>query len=137
MPTTILIAQAIIVTLLSLVFLFMPSVNSSYWILVALASLLYMVMYILLFVSALRLRHKQPHVERVYRVPGGTVGLWTLCLMGIFGAGFGFVVSFFPPSQLDTGDLLCFESFLISAATLFCGGPFVIYQLREASWKKP
>ena len=136
MPVTILIVQGIIVTLLSLVFLFMPSVNSSYWILVALASLLYMVMYILLFISALRLRHKQPHAQRVYRVPGGTVGLWILCLMGIFGAGFGFVISFFPPSQLDTGDLLCFESFLLFGATLFCGAPFVIYQLRELSWKK-
>ncbi len=37
-----LITQAIIVTVLSALFLFMPSVNGSYWLLTALAAQLYM-----------------------------------------------------------------------------------------------
>ncbi|MDE3046127.1 MAG: amino acid permease [Verrucomicrobiota bacterium] len=136
MPVNILITQAIIVSALSLVFLFMPSVNSSYWILVALASLLYMIMYILMFLAALRLRYKKPHIPRLYQVPGGLPGLWILCLIGIAGSAFGFVISFFPPSQLDTGAILPFETFLIGAAILFCGLPFLIYRCRKPAWKR-
>src|SRR5579872_3211357 len=96
MPTNILITQAIIVTVLSMIFLFMPSVNSSYWALVALASLLYMLMYILMFIAGLILHHKHAHVPRVYKVPGGKVGMWVISLFGIFGSSFGVIISFFP-----------------------------------------
>ena len=133
MPTHILIAQAIIVSILSLVFLFMPSVNSSYWALVALASLLYMIMYILMFISALVLRKIKPDVPRLYKVPA----IWLFCLLGIFGSGFGVVVSFFPPSQIDTGSLLILEAFLIGATILFCVIPFLIFASRKPYWKKP
>ena len=69
MPVSILILQAIIVSILSLVFLYMPSVSASYWILIAMAAELYMIMYVLLFISAIRLRTIKPDVERTYRVP--------------------------------------------------------------------
>ncbi len=132
MPTNILLIQGLVVTGLSLVFLFMPSVNSSYWILVALASMLYMVMYVLLFVAALKLRKTHPHVERLYRVPALSI----VATLGIVGSAFGLAIGFFPPSQLDTGSLLYFESFLVGGFCLFLIIPFVIYQCRKPSWKK-
>ncbi|MFZ4077582.1 MAG: APC family permease, partial [Legionellaceae bacterium] len=46
-PVIMLIGQALIVTCLSALFLFMPSVNGSYWLLTALAAQLYMLMYLL------------------------------------------------------------------------------------------
>lgn len=135
MPVSILHAQALIVTCLSLVFLFMPSVNSSYWILVALAAILYMGMYILMFIAAIRLRYTQPHVKRPYKVPGGNLGMWVVSGIGLVGALFGFVIGFFPPSQLDTGGWILFESFLGGGAILFTGLPFLIYKLRKPEWK--
>lgn len=132
MPTNILITQAIIVTVLSLVFLFMPSVNSSYWALVALASLLYMIMYILMFISAVILRKKEPDTHRIYKVPA----LWLFSSLGIIGAGFGFFISFFPPSQIDTGSLIILETFLIGAAIVFCVAPFIIFASRKPHWHK-
>lgn len=134
MPVNILITQALIVTALSLVFLFMPSVNSSYWILVALASLLYMIMYILMLISAIVLRYKHPNVHRVYKVPGGKVGIWLIALLGIIGSGFGIVISFFPPSQIDTGSLIIMEAFLIGATLIFCTAPFLIFACRKPAW---
>jgi putative glutamate/gamma-aminobutyrate antiporter len=134
MPVAILITQAVIVTILSTVFLFMPSVTSSYWILVALASVLYMVMYVLMMISAIRLRHKHPHIDRAYQVPGGIKGLWTICLLGMVGSLLGFVLGFLPPSQLDTGNLIRFESFLIGGTVLFCILPLIIYSLRKPHW---
>lgn len=132
MPVNILLAQAIIVSILSLVFLFMPSVNSSYWTLVALASLLYMIMYILMFISALVLRRKAPHVPRVYKVPA----LWLFCLLGIIGSSFGVLISFFPPSQINTGSLIVLETFLIGSTLLFCIAPFLIFASRKPHWRK-
>jgi putative glutamate/gamma-aminobutyrate antiporter len=136
MPTNILITQAIIVTVLSLVFLFMPSVNSSYWALVALSSLLYMLMYILMFITGLVLRYKHPHVPRNYKIPYGNVGIWIVSLLGIFGSAFGVVISFFPPSQIDTGSLIVLEVFLIGASLIFCVAPFLIFAARKPHWLK-
>lgn len=134
MPVSILITQAIIVSILALVFLFMPTVNSSYWVLVALASILYQVMYVMMFISALILRYKQPDVHRVFRIPFGNTGIWVVSLFGIFGSLFGFVFGFLPPSQFETGKLIFFESFLIGSALLFCILPLLIYSARKPSW---
>lgn len=136
MPTSILIAQAIIVTILSLVFLFMPTVNSSYWALVALASILYMVMYCLMFIAGIVLRYKRPDVIRGYTIPFGNLGMWITALFGILGASFGFIFGFFPPSQFETGKLIFFELLLIGGTLIFCGLPFLIYKMRKPSWKK-
>lgn len=136
MPVAILITQAIIVTILSTVFLFMPSVSSSYWILVALSSILYMIMYVLLFITAIRLRKKFPHIERAYQVPGGMKGLLIVSILGMIGSLLGFVLGFLPPSHLQTGSLLHYESFLIGGALLFCIAPLLIYQCRKPHWKR-
>ncbi|MGB7977739.1 MAG: amino acid permease [Chlamydiales bacterium] len=136
MPTNILITQGIIVTVLSLVFLFMPSVNSSYWVLVALASLLYMLMYVLMFIAAIVLRYKHPEVPRLYKIPYGRFGLWIVASLGIIGSAFGVVISFFPPSQIDTGKLIILESFLMGGAAIFCIAPMVIFSCRKPHWLK-
>ncbi|MBX9743776.1 MAG: APC family permease, partial [Chlamydiales bacterium] len=127
MPVHILITQALIVTALSTVFLFTPSINNSYWILLALASILYMIMYILLFISALVLRYKQPHIERIYKVPGGQLGMWITCLLGLTGSAFGCIIGFFPPSQLERENIVLSTCILVGASFLFCILPFLIY----------
>ena len=136
MPVNILISQAIIVTVLCLIFLFMPSINSSYWALVALAALLYMIMYVIMFAAAIKLRYKHPHVPCVYKIPYGNVGIWTVCILGILGASFGVVISFFPPSQIDTGKLIILETFLITGTVIFCALPLLIYAHRKPHWRK-
>ncbi|MBM3184183.1 MAG: amino acid permease [Chlamydiae bacterium] len=136
MPVNILIAQAIVVSILSLLFLFMPSVNSSYWALVALASILYQIMYIIMFIAAIRLRRRHPQLERPYRVPFGKPGIWIIGGFGVIGSFFGFFFGFFPPSQFPIGTLLLYETFLIGGTILFCGLPFLIFSVRKPSWRK-
>ncbi len=134
MPVGILIAQGIIVTILSLIFLFMPTVTSSYWILLSLAALLYQLMYVLMFIAAIVLRYKYPKVERMYRIPFGNIGMWVVGVIGVLGSLFGFILCFIPPSQFETGDLLFFESFLMISCIIFCALPILIYHLRKPSW---
>lgn len=136
MPIAIFIVQAAIVSILSLVFLLMPTISTSYWILLAMAAELYMIMYLLLFISAIRLRYKRPDVKRHYRVPGGNIGMWVISSLGISGALFAMIISFLPPSQLSTGNTLIYESILIGGSTLFCIIPFIIYRMKKPEWKK-
>jgi putative glutamate/gamma-aminobutyrate antiporter len=136
MPTNILIAQGLIVTVLSLVFFFMPSVNSSYWVLMALASLLYMLMYILMFVAALVLRYKEPATPRAYKIPYGNAGIWVVSLLGLFGSSFGVFISYFPPTHFDMGNIVILETFMIGATILFTAAPFLIFSLRKPHWKR-
>ena len=135
-PTRILIVQGIIVTFISFIFLLMPTVNSSYWILSALCILLYLIMYVLLFAAAIRLRYSQPQIGRAYKVPGGNMGMWLVGGIGILGATFAFIVSFFPPAQIETGSLFFYETFLIAGTVIMCIVPLVIYKLRKPEWRQ-
>ncbi len=135
MPTGILLIQALLVSFLCLVFLFMPSINSSYWILLALATILYQIMYVLMFVSAIVLRYKRPNVDRGFKVPFGNIGMWTICILGTIGSLFGFAISFLPPNQFNVGKTIFFELFLIGAALIFCSAPLFIYAMKKNSWK--
>ncbi|MEM8727231.1 MAG: amino acid permease [Chlamydiota bacterium] len=137
MPVALLVFQGVIVTVISVVFLLMPSVNSSFWILLVLASQLYLVMYILMFVAGIVLRYKQPAVRRVYKIPGGNFGMWLVAGIGIVGALFAVVIGFFPPDQVETGNLLSFELFLSGGTVLFCAMPFIILLFKKPSWNRP
>jgi len=99
----VLLLQAILVSFVCLAFLLMPSVNGSYWLLTDLSTELYMLMYVFMFLAALRLRYKYAHVERPFKIPGGKLGMWLVCLLGLFGCVVTLWVGFFPPEGIDVG----------------------------------
>lgn len=135
MPINLMITQAVIVTILAVLFIFMPSVSSSFLLLTILAAQLYLIMYILLFISGIVLRYRQPNVERAYRIPGkGNSGMWVASSLGLIGCFFALAVSFFPPEQLPIGNVLFFELFLIAGIVICCTIPLIIYQLRTDRW---
>lgn len=124
-PVVMLFSQAIIVTVLSALFLFMPSVNGSYWLLTALAAQLYMLMYFMMFISAIKLRLSAPNHPRAFTIPGGLFGMLFVAGVGIFGVLITFIVSFIPPEGIDVGSLGSYEMTLISGLVLMCAPPFV------------
>ena len=133
-PVNILFLQALVVTGLVFVFLLMPTVSSAYWILTALTAQLYLIMYLLMFLSALVLRYKRPDVHRPYRIPLGNFGMWLITVLGLSGGLFTLFIGFFPPSELKTGNLLFYESFLILGILVMCGAAFMIYALKKPDW---
>ena len=136
MPTALLILQALFVTGLSLAFLLMPDVSSSYWILVNLTVQLYLLLYALMFISALILRYKKPEVERSYKVPGkNNLGMWIVSTVGVLACLCVFIVGFIPPEQITTGDILRYEFFLVGGILLFLLLPLIIYEYKKDSWK--
>lgn len=137
MPVALLITQAVIVTAFSFVFLFMPTVSSAYWILTALATQLYLVMYVLMFAAAIKLRYKRPNVERAYRIPGGIIGMWLVAGLGLFGCIATFFIGFFPPPQIHTGSKLFHISFLALSVLIACFIPAMILRFKKPNWSKP
>jgi len=134
MPANMFIAQAIGVSIIALFFLLMPSVSSSYWLIMATVTTLYLGMYILLFVSGIVLRYKAPHLKRTYKIPGKNLGMWIISSLGILSAIFGITISFFPPSQIIIGSKLTFEVFIILGIVLFVGLGLFLYALRRPEW---
>jgi amino acid transporter len=93
MPIRILVVQAVIVSLLCCAMQFLPSINACYWFLMALSTGLYMAMYMLLFLSALKL--KRPEVQsHSYQIPKGmrTVS----CVMGMMGCAATIIIGLQP-----------------------------------------
>lgn len=134
MPTNLLLFQAIIVSISSFAFLELPTVSAGFWILSALSAQTYLLMYILMFISAIRLRYTKPHVPRTYTVPYHFRGMWILCIMGIIGSLFAIFLAFIPPTQLDVGSSLFYESFLVIGLLIMAGIPLIIYQFRKPHW---
>ena len=134
----ILLVQGVIVTILGLLFVVMPSVQSFYQILSQLTVLLYLIMYMLMFASAITLRYKLPKLERPFRLGAKGNGLmWILGGLGFCGSLLAFVLSFIPPSQISVGSNKVWFLVLIFGAIIFVVIPFIIYSLRKPSWKAP
>ena len=132
----ILLVQGVIVTILGLLFVVMPSVQSFYQILSQLTVLLYLIMYMLMFASAITLRYKLPKLERPFRLGAKGNGLmWILGGLGFCGSLLAFVLSFIPPSQISVGSNTVWFLVLILGAIIFVVIPFIIYANRKPSWK--
>lgn len=134
-PTHLLILQGVIVTITSLVILFMPSISTAYWILSAISAQVYLVMYAIMFLAAIRLRYTHPHIKRHYRIPYSNKGIWLIASLGLLSAIFAIFVAFIPPSQIPTGNIYIYESLLIGGFIISLIIPLVISRFRKPSWK--
>ena len=113
----------------------MPSVNGSYWLLTALSTQLYMLMYMLMFCAAMYLKYKNQTEVSTFKIPGGKVGMAFTCVLGLLGCLITFIVGFIPPSGIDVGSMLHYE-------LMFCSGIIVMilpvmllyfYKMKQAS----
>ena len=116
----ILIIQGCIVTLLALLFVVMPSVQSFYQMLSQLTVLLYLIMYMLMFTAAITLRYKMSKADRPFAIGRKGNGLiWIVAGIGFLGALLAFVLSFIPPSQIATGSNTVWFTVLILGCIIF------------------
>jgi glutamate:GABA antiporter len=134
-PVNILLTQGVIVTIFSSIFLLMPSVSSSFWILSALVIQLYLIMYMFFYASGIKLKYKYPKISRPYEVPGKKVGMWFIASLGFISALFVFIITFWPPLNLPTGSPVFYVGFLLGGIILFTAIPLVIYSLKP-KWTK-
>ena len=123
----ILFIQGGIVTLLGLLFVVMPSVQSFYQILSQLTVLLYLIMYLMMFAAAIYLRYNMKKAERPFRIGSKGNGLmWLIAGVGFLGSLLAFVLSFIPPGQIAVGSNAMWYSVLVIGCIVVVAVPLVI-----------
>ncbi len=130
----ILVTQGILTTFIALGYALIPDVSSAYWIFSVITTQVYLIMYLLMFVAAVRLRRNDPDHPRGYRAPM----LVGLCGVGLASSLAALLIGFIPPSQFGGGS--GFSYFLIVGGGALGLGllvPFLFYRLRKPSWKQP
>ena len=132
----ILLIQGALVTLLGLLFVVMPSVQSFYQILSQLTVLLYLIMYLLMFAAAIYLRYSMKKAERPFRIGNKGNGLmWIIGGLGFLGSLLAFILSFIPPGQIAVGSKTMWYAVLVIGCVVVVVIPLIIYALRKPSWK--
>ncbi|MEP7246444.1 MAG: amino acid permease, partial [Gammaproteobacteria bacterium] len=134
-PISILLLQGGLVTLLCVAFTVLPSVQSTYQLLGQMATIIYLLMYLIMFVAGITLRYTQPKTARPFKIPGGNVGMWIVGSVGLAGALIATVFSFIPPAQIKTGSPAVYVGILLLGCAIFAAIPFIIYAFHKPTWK--
>ncbi|MBV9042349.1 MAG: amino acid permease, partial [Acidimicrobiia bacterium] len=130
----ILAAQGTVITIIAVLYAFIPSVSHAYWIFAAMATQVYLVMYVLMFIAATRLRHSQPNHPRGYRAPA----LGLLCVLGALSSVAAFVIGFIAPSQFGNSSPLVYAALILGGiVTIGILPPLLLDRLRKPGWKAP
>ena len=129
-PKLLLILQACLVTVLTLVFLLVPSVNGAVWLLTALTAILYMIMYILLFMTGIKLRKTAATRHRPFKIPGGNLGMWIVASTGTLAATLTIIVSFIPVPGMQIGSIMHYELLICTGVIGLLIPPFILYLFR-------
>lgn len=130
-PSRVLLLQATLVTLFCGCFLFFPSINAIYWLFTDLSTEIYILMYVMMFLAAIRLKGKCTSQAKSFSIPGGRVGYYATCLIGLMGCIITLIVGFFPPEQsINIGGATQFRIFFTIG--IVCGIlPALVFCLRR------
>jgi len=128
----ILVTQGLVTTVIALLYAFIPNVSSTYWIFSVITTQVYLIMYLLMFVAAVRLRRSQPDHPRGYRAPM----LVALCGVGFAASLAALLIGFVPPSQFGSGDVGIYIA-IVAGGALGLGllVPYLFYRFRKPSWR--
>lgn len=123
-PYKMLLLQGLIFTIISLCFVYIPSVNTAYWWLSDACSQLALVVYIMMFAAFIKLRLSDPQRERKYKVPGGTIGMWLVAGIGTLCSASAFLIGFISPSQIPSTEKQLSLGMMISVIVFLICVPF-------------
>jgi glutamate:GABA antiporter len=130
--THILVAQGVTTTIIGLLYAFIPDVSSAYWIFSVMTTQVYLIMYVLMFVAAVRLRRDQPDHPRGYRAPG----LRAWCWIGGVASVLAILIGFVPPTQFGHASPLTYGLLILLGIILIgVAPPVLLYRLHKPSWK--
>lgn len=131
MPVSILVIQSVFASLCSVAILLLPTISSAFIFMSAFAAQLYLIMYLLMFTAAIRLRYTHPDVPRPYRIPGGKPGIWLVAGTATLASAFVICFGFIPTSNVRAeglGASLTYAGSLLGGCILLTVIPLVFYQ---------
>lgn len=130
MPRNILLAQAGLVTLLVIGCGVLPEASAAR-LLQALAIQLYLLLYGLVFASALRLRQLQPHVKRGFVCPN--LPFWGR--LGLAVALLAFVLGLLPPEATTRTSPISHVALQLSGLLVLVAPPLLVHANRQKRWQ--
>jgi len=133
-PVAVLLVQALIGTFVSLLYVFLPSVNQAYWILSAITVELLCIVYLLVFASLIKLRYSRPDAARPFRVPGGMAGVWIIGGMGAAGVIFSFIVGLMPTADFSADEAIAYVGGILLGTFLLAFPPLVFLKIKRPGW---
>jgi amino acid transporter len=133
-PVAVLVIQALIGTIISLLYVFLPSVNQAYWILSAMTVELLCIVYLLVFAALIKLRYTRPDTPRPFRIPGGIPGIWLIGGMGAFGVIFSFIVGLMPTGDFTNSQAVSYVAGVLLGTFLLAVPPLIFLKLKKPSW---
>jgi amino acid transporter len=96
------------------------------------ATQIYLIMYVLMFIAAVRLRRKQPEHARGYRAPA----LGLLCGVGAVSSVAALVLGFIAPSQFGHSNRVLYALFILGGILVIgIVPPLLLDRLRQPGWK--
>ncbi|HFC9134991.1 TPA: amino acid permease [Enterococcus faecium] len=129
-PINIVLIQGIIVSIWAVVLtLGGGGANLSFFVAMALTVCIYLVAYVLLFLSYIKLVRKNDNLKRAYHIPGGKKVKISVAIIGLFVSIFAFFISFFPPNDIGYGKGGTYLTILIISWLIILSIPFLIYKI--------
>jgi glutamate:GABA antiporter len=127
-PTSVLLLQATLGSVLALAMVFVNNINTYYWMLTALVAQTFLVMYFLMYISVVRLRITKPDAPRPFKIPGGKLGLALIVVAGVVGALFTFFLGFIPATHLSTSGTIAYVAVMAFGMIAIVGTPFLLHR---------
>ncbi len=130
MPSRLMYIQMAFMTIVAFLAFLIPNIEGFVVLITQAITILYMMYYVLMFVSFLKLRHDQPNRPRLFRVPGGAVGAWVVAGIGLLACAFGIVLAIIPPAQVaeEVGSPVTYVVVILAIILVTFGICFSVYQ---------
>ncbi|SMF61961.1 APC family permease [Streptomyces sp. Amel2xC10] len=128
----ILVTQGVVTTAIALMYALIPGVSNVYWIFSTITTQVYLIVYLLMFVAAVRLRRNQPDHPRGYRVPALTL----VCTVGWLASAAALVIGFVPPSQFGGNSVGAYVA-IVGGGLVLLGLiiPGAFLKFRKPAWR--
>jgi amino acid transporter len=128
---SLLLLQGAVVSVLSFVFVVLPNTSAAFALLQDVSISLYMLMYVCMFASAIKLRHSQPDVPRPIKIKGLTL----IAVVGILAAISAIILGLTPPAGYSNLSAGTYAAIVASGVIILAIPPQVIHRFRKPEWK--
>lgn len=129
-----LVTQGVVTTVIALAYALIPNVSSAYWVFSVITTQVYLIVYLLMFAAAIRLRRTQPDHPRGYRAPA----LVPIAITGLIASAAAMAIGFVPSSQFGSGSVWSYVVIVGGGlALLGLVIPYLFLRLRKPQWRSP